>query len=93
MSLLIVGGDHLGSIEKNVKELGFTNIVHYTGRNKGMLRDFKIPNHAYLVLILTDYIHHTAMKKVKKMAKNSGYQLVFAKRNWSEIHSKLKTHL
>ena len=34
MSVLIVGGDHLGSIPKELKKIGVDDIKHMSGRNR-----------------------------------------------------------
>lgn len=90
MSIMIVGGDSLGSIEKNVKELGFDDIKHLTGRKKSKFRNLYLSQEIDLVLVMTDYINHAVMKKVKKAVKSQDLNVVYAKRSWASIYKKLK---
>ena len=39
MSVLIVGGDHLGSIPKELDKLGVNEVRHLTGRSGQKIRD------------------------------------------------------
>ncbi len=89
MLLVIVGGDSLGKIEHKIKELGFEQIVHLSGRKKSMCRKFQLPRAVEVVLVLTDYINHSLMQKVKDEARSRDIKLFFAKRSWSSIHQKL----
>lgn len=90
MSLLIVGADNLGNIEDKVKNIGFNDIMHLSGRNKSSFRGFNMPVDIDMVLVLTDYIHHSAMKKVKKEAKDKNIDIIYARRSWSSIYKKLE---
>ena len=38
MSVLIVGGDHLGSIPKELKKIGVDDIRHMDGRNRNVIK-------------------------------------------------------
>jgi hypothetical protein len=90
MSLMIVGADNLGSIRDNVKNLGFEEIIHLDGRKKSKFRNFEIPAETDFVLVMTDYINHAVMRKVKKAAKASEVSVIYARRSWSSIYKKLE---
>lgn len=90
MSLMIVGADNLGSIRDNVKSLGFEEIIHLDGRKKSKFRNFEIPSETDFVLVMTDYINHAVMRKVKKAAKDRGVSVIYARRSWSAIYKKLQ---
>ncbi|MTI60103.1 MAG: DUF2325 domain-containing protein [Firmicutes bacterium] len=90
MSLMIIGADNLGSIEENVRDIGFTEIIHLSGRSKSAFRNFQLPVDIDMVLVLTDYIHHTAMKKVKREAKDKNVDVIYARRSWAAIYKKLE---
>ncbi|PTV98882.1 hypothetical protein C8C76_11313 [Halanaerobium saccharolyticum] len=90
MSLMIVGADNLGSIRDNVKNLGFEEIIHLDGRNKSKFRNFEIPAETDFVLVMTDYINHAVMRKVKKAAKASEVSVIYARRSWASIYKKLE---
>ncbi|ADQ14455.1 DUF2325 domain-containing protein [Halanaerobium hydrogeniformans] len=90
MSIMIVGADNLGSIENNVRKLGFDQITHLPGRKKSKFRNFNIPGEVDVVLVMTDYINHAVMKKVKRAAKAKDLNVIYARRSWAAIYKKLQ---
>lgn len=89
MSIMLVGADHLGSIEKNLQTMGICSIDHVTGRNVSDRKRFKFPLSTTLIVIFIDYINHTTAKNIKQMAKSQGVPLVYANRSWSSLQDKL----
>ncbi len=89
MSIMLVGADHLGSIEKNLQTLGIRSIDHVSGRNASDRKRFKFPLSTNLIVIFIDYINHTTAKNIKQMAKSQGVPLVYANRSWSSLQDKL----
>lgn len=89
MTILIVGADNLGNIEKNLQELDIKEVVHVTGRNTINRKSCKLPATITLVLILTDFVNHNTAGVYKKQAKVSGIPLAFAKRSWCSIKDKI----
>ncbi|MCP4267201.1 MAG: dihydroorotate dehydrogenase, partial [Candidatus Brocadiaceae bacterium] len=55
MSVLIVGGDHLGSIPKELKKIGVDNIKHMSGRNRNVIKR-GMPTTMDLIIVLHDYV-------------------------------------
>ncbi len=90
MSVFIIGGDNLGKINENMEKIGHQVIMHVAGRKNSTCRNFQIPGDTDLVLVLTDFVNHNLMKKVKKEAEKSEIEIIFAKRSWSSIYTKLK---
>lgn len=90
MSLFIAGGDGLGKITHKMKKIGFDDIIHFPGRKKSVYRNFQLPSEVEFVLVLTDYINHSLMQKIKDEARSKDIKLLFAKRSWSSIHKKLE---
>ena len=88
MSVLIVGGDHLGSIPKKLKKIGVDNIRHMNGRNKNVIKR-GMPMTMDLIIVLYDYVNHNLANVTKKQAKECNIPVVFAKRSWSSIYKKL----
>ncbi|OEH84952.1 hypothetical protein BHU72_07100 [Desulfuribacillus stibiiarsenatis] len=84
MSILVIGGDRLGNIDKNLKGLGFTRIEHVDGRKKRHSQ-LNISNQMDAVLVLTDFVSHNLCKMVKDQAKDMGVKTFFSKRSWSDI--------
>lgn len=92
MSIVVVGGDYLGGIEKNLYAIGVTDLVHISGRkplDKKMMKAYK--NTAF-VLVMTNFINHGAVKNVKAFAKTNSIPTIFSKRSWVAIEEKLKEH-
>ncbi len=88
MSVLIVGGDHLGSIPKELRKLGATRIEHVTGRNNRGIRN-GMPEGMDLIILLCDYVNHNIAAKMKEEARSQKVPIVFARRSWSSIYQKL----
>ncbi len=89
MSALIVGGDHLGSIPKELDKIGVNEIKHLTGRSGQKIRD-GIPETMDFIIMLYDFVNHNLAHKIKKHAENKGIPIVYAKRSWSSIYQKMK---
>ncbi len=92
MSVLIVGGDHLGSIPKELKKIGVDDIKHMSGRNRNVIKR-RMPMTMDLIIILHDYVNHNLANVTKKQAKEYNIPVVFAKRSWSSIYKKLPHNL
>ena len=90
MSVVVVGGDYLGSIEKNLYSMGVTELVHISGRKALDRNKMNVPQDTAFVLVLTDYVNHGTAKNVKLVAKAQAIPLVFAKRSWRAIEGKLR---
>ena len=89
MSVLIVGGDHLGSIPRELDKLGINEIKHLTGRSGQKIRD-GIPETMDFIIVLYDFVNHNLAHKIKGFAENRGVPVVYAKRSWSSIYQKMK---
>lgn len=92
MSVLIVGGDHLGSIPKELKKIGIDDIRHISGRNRNIIKR-GMPLSMDLIIVLYDYVNHNLTDVIKKYARESHIPIVFARRSWSSIFSKLPSCL
>jgi hypothetical protein len=90
MSVVVVGGDHLGGIKDKLVEMGATELVHVHGRKKSDARKVSLSGRTSLVLILTDYVNHDIMARVKDEAKAMRIPLVYARRSWTSIETKMK---
>lgn len=90
MSVVVVGGDFLGGLEKNLYALGVTDLVHISGRKALDKTKLSLPKATAFVLVLTDYVNHGMAKNVKTIAKARAIPLVFAKRSWRHVEEKLR---
>lgn len=90
MSIVVVGADYLGGIEKNLQSLnGISEVVHISGRKASTKNKIKLPKATAFVLVMTDYINHQTAETVKYLAKAQDIPLVFAKRSWRAVEEKL----
>jgi len=89
MSVLIVGGDHLGSIPRELDKLGVNEVRHLTGRSGQKIRE-GIPETMDFIIMLYDFVNHNLAHKIKNFAENRGVPIVYAKRSWSSIYQKMK---
>ncbi len=90
MSVMIVGADRLGGIEKNLAAQGFHVAAHVCGRSAADHRCVPIPRAATLVVVLVDYVNHVTARNIKKQAKIQGVPLVFARRSWRSLTEQLQ---
>lgn len=84
-SLLIVGADHLGKIPSKLESIGFSEIIHISGRKVQQVKK-EIPTHIDLILVLTDYINHNLSTVLKKKAVEQAIPICYAKRSWCSIY-------
>lgn len=89
MSIFVVGADHLGEIEANLKNLGCRSLTHLKGRKNIHKRNLNIPEGTDLVLVLTDYVHHNIARSVKDSAKLKSIPVIFSKRSWASLSQKI----
>ena len=83
MSVLILGGDRIDPIRKILMELGVSDIIHWTARNQknGRKKDKVIPTKVEMVLMLTNFLNHNAMKHYRAEAKSKDLPIVYSTRN------------
>ena len=83
MSVLILGGDRIDPIRKILTELGVSDIIHWTARNQksGRKKDKVIPTKVKMVLMLTNFLNHNAMKHYRAEAKSKDLPIVYSTRN------------
>jgi len=84
MSILIVGADKISAITPKLKDLGITRVTHWKARNR-VTAKFKIPRHIEAVIFFTDFLHHTAARKIKSETKKRGLPSLFCRRSASDL--------
>jgi hypothetical protein len=89
MTAMVIGGDHLGSIDKQLKKQGFVMVKHLTGRKNSQVAEV-ISNRLDLVLVLTDYVGTKLSRVVKNEAKKNDVPVIFARRSWSAISKEME---
>ena len=88
MSALIVGGDKLGCIKKELKKVGIDKVRHIDGRNKTVIKK-GMPVSMDIIIVLHDYINHNLATVAKRSARENNIPIIFAKRSWASISKKL----
>lgn len=83
MSVLILGGDKIDPIRKVLMDLGVENIIHWTARNQknGRKKNKVIPSKVNMVVMLTNFLNHNAMKHYRSEAKSKDLPIVYSTRN------------
>lgn len=87
MSVMVVGGDYLGTIEKNLYSLGVSELLHLDGRKGSKKGRVHIPQQVACILVFTDYINHNTAKLIKDAAKLQGVPSFFSKRSWGAMEA------
>ncbi|MGJ7923296.1 DUF2325 domain-containing protein [Neobacillus sp. LXY-4] len=88
--MLIIGGDHLGNITKNLEGQGFQEVFHINGRKTQSIRNH-IPSEIDIILVLTDFINHNLSKSIKRRAQEQGIPICFSKRSWCSIYKEIRS--
>lgn len=91
MSIVVIGADYIGAIEKNLYSLGVTELKHIDGRKVSNQNKINIPQKTDFVLVLTDYVNHNTAKMVKAVAKFHDVPLIFSKRSWGAVEEKIRS--
>jgi len=87
---LIVGGDYVGGIKQTLHRHGVEQVAHWSGRKPGDGKHV-IPHDTQLVVILTDWISHALIGKVKRNAQKLGLKILYTKGNGGSLPPQLHT--
>ena len=69
MSVLVIGADEITPIKAVLHDLGATKIEHWDARNENRVNRKPLPQDAECVVMLTSFLNHNTMKKIKTEAK------------------------
>jgi len=89
MSVVVIGGDYMDSIEEKLGKQGIEVVKHITGR-KTKDTCSALPKNAQAVIFFTDYINHNTLCSLKNEAKKRGMKTIFSRRSWSHILQELQ---
>lgn len=78
MATLIIGGDKIDSIKDELFAQGVTNIAHWAGRKHGDKNNV-IPKNTQRIVVLTNYVSHSLVGKIKKEAKRLSIPIQYTK--------------
>lgn len=91
MNALLVGGDSLGSIPDVLEDYNIRITRHITGRNTVHQRRVALPKDTEVLILLTDYLGHNAMRHYRDTASASGIPIVVCKRSAVSIEARLQS--
>ena len=89
MTALIVGGDYIQTLKRELLAHGLTRVEHWDGRQSRFTKRM-IPSSAKLVVILYDYVSHSVSNALKQQANRNGVPLVFCRSSTHELRRKLE---
>ena len=88
MMALVVGGDYVESLKREIIAHGHADVAHWSGRKSGFARR-TVPDHAPLIVVLCDYVNHNLAITLKRQARRSGAALLFCRHSANELRRKL----
>ncbi|HEC1797262.1 TPA: DUF2325 domain-containing protein [Campylobacter lari] len=86
MSVLVIGADEIAPIKAVLTNLGAKSIEHWDARNENRVNRKPIPQNTECIVMLTSFLNHNTMKKIKTEAKKRNIPLVCAKRSVSCVY-------
>ena len=89
MTALVVGGDYIETLRRELLAHGLEHVEHWDGRRSRFTKR-TIPGSARLVVILCDYVSHSVSNALKQQAKKNGIPLVFCRSSIHELRRKLE---
>lgn len=88
MTALIVGGDYIEPLRREVVAHGMEHVEHWDGRKPGCLTR-TLPAGTRVVIVLCDYIGHQLQVGLKKQAGRAGVPVLFCRRSVHDLRDKL----
>lgn len=89
MTTLVIGGDHIDAIRRELAEHGLRDIEHWGGRKPADARRRAIPSRTRLVIFLTDQLSHAMLLSARGEASRLGLPMVYSKRSPLQLRRKL----
>lgn len=89
MTTLVIGGDRIDSIRRELADYGMTDVLHWIGRKPADARRV-IPARIKLVVMVTDQLSHNMLYSVTLRATRLGLPIIYSRRSAHELHSKLE---
>jgi len=82
MAALIVGGDIITTIKHELSAHGIFDFEHWDGRRPGDLHRI-IPKNTELIVVVTNFVNHGLVSKIKRDAKRLRLPVVYSKNSRS----------
>lgn len=88
MTALVIGGDHIDKIRRELVEHGLDKIEHWGGRKPADARR-EIPARVKLVVMVTDQLNHAMLYNATIKATRLGLPIIYSRRSAHELRDKL----
>lgn len=88
MTTLVVGGDHIDAIRRELNAFGLGDVEHWVGRKPADSRR-NIPDRIKLVVAVTDQLSHAMLYTATVGATRNGLPIIYTHRSGHELREKL----
>lgn len=88
MTTLVIGGDRIDSIRRELGEHGLDKVEHWVGRKPADARR-AIPDRVRLVVAVTDQLSHSMLYTATVGAQRNGLPIIYTRRSAYELREKL----
>jgi hypothetical protein len=88
MTTLVIGGDHIDAIRRELAEHGLHDVEHWVGRKPADSRK-SIPDRIRLVIAVTDQLSHSMLYSASISATRKGLPIIYTRRSAHELREKL----
>lgn len=78
MSVLVIGGDRINRLQMLLKSIGVEKTYHWDSRNKSITHK-SLPQKTDMLIMLTDFLNHSAMHDFKRKAKKCDIPFICVK--------------
>lgn len=89
MTTLVIGGDRIDSIRRELAEHGLDDIEHWGGRKPADARR-AIPARVTLVVMVTDQLNHSMLYNATVRATRLDLPIIYSRRSAIELRNKLE---
>lgn len=87
MTTLVIGGDHIDAIRRELAEHGLHDVEHWVGRKPADSRK-SIPDRIKLVVAVTDQLSHAMLYSATVSATRNGLPIIYSRRSAHELREK-----
>lgn len=85
---LIVGGDEITGIRRELENHGIERITHWSGRKVGDANKV-IPHDTQLIVLVTNWISHSFTRKIKLNAAKRGVRVIYTPNGPAALRARL----
>lgn len=88
MTTLVIGGDYIETIRRDLATHGLTDVEHWGGRKPADARR-PIPARVELVVVVTDQLNHSMLYNATLRATRLDLPIVYTRRSGHELRARL----